>query len=100
MIPLKKKIINWVEKRKTSFNTISFLKKKKMGSPQTKRNIHEECSQYFEYSNLYFVHQTWITPKLNFFSIGAWLAASIPIEIQVRVSNGSIIPSVQSRAAA
>jgi len=40
------------------------------------------------------------TPILNGFSIGAWFAASMPMLIQDRVSNGSITPSVQILAAA
>lgn len=40
------------------------------------------------------------TPILKGFSIGAWFAAPMPIEIQVRVSSGSITASVQIRAAA
>ena len=36
---------------------------------------------------------TCITPKLKGFSIDAWFAASIPIEIHWRVCRGSIIAS-------
>ncbi len=39
-------------------------------------------------------------PILNFSVSGAWLAASMPIEIHCRVSSGEMMASVHSRAAA
>ncbi len=45
-------------------------------------------------------YQVWITPGLNGFSIGAWLAASIPMLITFRVSFGSMMASTHKRAAA